>query len=168
MSLCGQDRIGGWVLDFTLGVLLASCPMGRELGEGVTGLDKDLSSVSRPSSSSITCLLHRLREFELSSGGWVLSDCMWELIRLTSLSPGSEASDGALLLCLRVLPVPVLRLSWLLLAMAWYSCSGMLILYFILAMFFSICPSSASMLADSGSCSSSLVGVFGWGSRSLG
>src|SRR5260221_9914379 len=41
----------------------------------------------------------------------------------------------------------VLRLSGLvLLAMAWYSCSGMLVMYFILTLFFSICPSSASTL----------------------
>src|SRR5258708_37230190 len=136
-----------WVLDFALGVLLTSCPMGRELGEGVTGLDEGLFSMSRPSSPSITCLLCRFGVFELTSGGQVLSDCMWELIRLTSLSPGSEASDGALLLHLGILPVPVLRLSGLvLLAMAWYSCSGMLIMYFILTLFFSICPSSASAL----------------------
>src|SRR5258708_37986952 len=119
--------------------------MGRELGEGVTSLDKGLLSVSRPSSPSITHLLCGFGVFELMSGCWVLSDCMWELIRLMSLSPGSEASDGALLPHLGVLPVPVLRLSGLvLLAMAWYSCSGMLVMYFILTLFFSICPSSAS------------------------
>ena len=72
---------------------------------------------------------------------------MQELIGLASFSPGSEASDGALLLHLRLLPVPTLGLSgFVLLARAWYSCSGMLILYFTLALLFSMLPSSVSEL----------------------
>ena len=103
------------------------------LGEGVTGLDVVLFSMARPSSSSIALLLHRFRVIELSSRGVILSDCVQELVRLMSFSSGSETSDGALLLHLRLLLVPTLRLSrLLLLTRVWYSCSGMLILYLIL------------------------------------
>src|SRR5258708_4305132 len=148
--------------------------------EGVAGLDVVLFSMARPSSSSIALLLCGFSGIELSSGGIILSDCMQGLVRLTSFSSGSDTSDGALLPHLGLLPVPALRLSrLLLLTRVWYSCSGMLVPYLILALFFSIVPSLALTLALAPArpflleffWSVMLTGVFwfsGWGSRSLG
>ncbi len=57
----------GWYLFLALGVRLTPLPSGGPLGEGVTGLDVEQSSMSRPSSSSIALLLHGFRPFVLSS-----------------------------------------------------------------------------------------------------
>src|SRR5258708_253195 len=135
-----------WVLDFALGVLLTSFPTEKSLGEGVTGLDVIKGVMSSPSSSSIALLLHGFREVVLSSERGKSSNCMQGLVGLTSFSPEwSDTSDGALFLHLRLLPLPGLGLSGLaLLARDWYSCSGMLVLYFLLVLFFSNWPTSAS------------------------
>src|SRR5258708_12053536 len=119
--------------------------MEESLGEGVTGLDVIEGVMSSPSSSSIALLFCGFGVVMLSSEKGISSDCMQGLVGLTPEC--SDASDGALLPCLRLLPFPSLRLSGLvLLARDWYSCSGMLILYFLLVLSFSNWSTSASML----------------------
>src|SRR5260221_14175100 len=134
--------------------------------------------MSSPSSSSIALLLCGFGVVVLSSEKGVSSDCMQGLVGLMSFSPEwSNASDGALLPCLRLLPLPNLGLSGLaLLTRDWYSCSGMLVLYFLLVLSFSNWLTLASVLALAPAhpplgeflCSAMWTGCgggFGWGSR---
>src|SRR5258708_693168 len=137
----------GWNLDLALGVLLTSCPSGGAICDGVEGLDMFWGVMSSPSSSSMALLLCRFRLFEVSSGWDVMSGLYCVPVRLTSFSlKGSEVSDMALLLGLGLLPLPDFwRLRLALLTRDWWSCSGMLDVYFSLVLFLSVCPSSVSV-----------------------
>ena len=116
-------RFIGWYLFLALGVWLALFPSRGSVGEGVTGLDVEWGSKSRPSSSSIALLLHGFRFFGLSTRVGGLFGGVQDLVRLVSvLLKMSDASDGALLPALGLVPLPdfwFLRL--VLLARDWYS-----------------------------------------------
>ena len=58
----------------------------------------------------------------------------------------SDTSDRALLPGLGLFPLPDLwRSRLVLLVKDWFSCSGMLVMYFCLVLFFSVGPSSVSL-----------------------